>query len=59
MGAAHFRFGKETNVGIRGIYRAGGYGFIPAVASRTFSANTGAGVNNSLLVNLPGASCRW
>ena len=54
VGAAHFRFGKETNVGIRGIYRAGGYGFIPAVASRTFSANTGAGVNNSLLVNLPG-----
>jgi len=53
-GAAHFRFGKETNVGIRGIYRAGGYGFIPAVASRTFSANTGAGVNNGLLVNLPG-----
>ena len=53
-GAAHFRFGKETNVGIRGIYRAGGFGFIPAVASRTFSANTGAGVNNGLLVNLPG-----
>ncbi len=53
-GAAHFRFGKETNLGIRGIYRAGGFGFIPAVASRTFSANTGAGVNNSLLVNLPG-----
>ena len=52
--AAHFRFGKETNVGIRGIYRAGGFGFIPAVASRTFSANTGAGVNNGLLVNLPG-----
>ena len=54
LGAAHFRFGKETNVGIRGIYRAGGYGFIPAVASRTFSAASGAGVNNSLLVNLPG-----
>ncbi len=54
VGAAHFRFGKETNVGIRGIYRAGGFGYIPAVASRTFSANTGAGVNNGLLVNLPG-----
>ena len=53
-GAAHFTFGKETNVGIRGIYRAGGHGFIPAVASRTFSASTGAGVNNSLLVTLPG-----
>ena len=57
-GAAHFRFGKETNLGIRGIYRAGGFGFIPAVASRTFSANTGAGVNNSLLVNLPGGVVR-
>ena len=53
-GAAHFRFGKETNVGIRGIYRAGGFGYIPAVASRTFSANTGARVNNGMLVNLPG-----
>ena len=53
-GAAYFTFGKETNVGIRGIYRAGEHGFIPAVASRTFSAATGAGVNNSLLVNLPG-----
>ena len=56
VGAAHFRFGKETNVGIRGIYRAGGHGFIPAIASRTFSANTGAGVNNGLLVNLPGGA---
>ena len=53
-GAAHFVFGKETNVGLRGIYRAGGHGFIPAVASRTFSAATGAGVNNAILVNLPG-----
>ena len=53
-GAAHFNFGKETNVGIRGIYQAGGHGYIPAVASRTFSAATGAGVNNALLVNLPG-----
>ena len=53
-GAAQFRFGKETNVGIRGIYQAGGHGYISAVASRTFSAATGAGVNNALLVNLPG-----
>ena len=53
-GAAQFRFGKETNVGIRGIYQVGGHGYIPAVASRTFSAATGAGVNNALLVNLPG-----
>ena len=53
-GAAHFTFGKETNVGIRGFYQAGGHGYIPVVASRTFSAATGAGVNNALLVNLPG-----
>ena len=53
-GAARFTFGKETNVGLRGIYRSAGHGFIPAVASRTFSENTGAGVNNALLVNLPG-----
>ena len=53
-GAAHFVFGKETNVGLRGFYRAGGHGFIPAVASRTFSAATGAGVNNAILVTLPG-----
>ena len=53
-GAARFKFGKETNVGVRGIYRAAGHGFIPAVASRTFAAAAGAGVNTGLLVNLPG-----
>ena len=53
-GAAHLTFGKETNVGIRGFYRTGGNGYIPAIASRTFSEVTGAGVNNGLLVKLPG-----
>ena len=53
-GAARLAFGKETNRGIRGIYRAGGSGYIPAVVSDTFAANAGAGVNTGLLVNLPG-----
>ena len=53
-GAALFGFGKETNQGVRGIYRADGGGFIPAAASSTFLAANGAAVGDSLLVKLPG-----
>ena len=53
-GAALFRFGKETNRGVRGVYRADGGGFIPAIASSTFLAANGAAVGDSLLVDLPG-----
>ena len=52
--AALFTFGKETNRGVRGIYQAGGHGFIPALASSTFAAANGAGVGSGMLVNLPG-----
>ena len=53
-GAARFAFGKETNRGIRGIYRAGGNGYIPVVVSSSFAAYAGGGVNTGLLVSLPG-----
>ena len=53
-GAARLAFGKETNRGIRGIYRASGNGYIPAVVSSSFAANVGGGVNTGLLINLPG-----
>ena len=53
-GAALFKFGKETNQGLRGVYRASGNGFIPAIASSTFVAANGADVGSGLLVKLPG-----
>ena len=53
-GAALFSFGKETNDGIRGIYRTDGNGFLPAIASTSFAARTGAAPGSGLLVKLPG-----
>ena len=52
--AALFSFGKETNMGIRGFYRSGGSGFIPAVASSSFVETTGASRGSGLLVRLTG-----
>ncbi len=51
-GAALFTFGKDTNRGIRGIYRTGGNGYIPAVASEDFIAASGAPPGTGLLINL-------
>ena len=52
--AALFTFGKETNMGIRGFYRSGGSGFIPAVASSSFVETTGASPGSGLLIRLTG-----
>ncbi len=52
--AALFEFGKETNRGLRGFYRSASGGYVPAVASRSFSDATGARVGNGLLVRLEG-----
>ena len=52
--AALFSFGKETNMGIRGFYRSGGSGFIPAVASSSFVETTGASPGSGLLIRLTG-----
>ena len=52
--AAQFSFGKETNMGIRGFYRSGGSGFIPAVASSSFAEATGASSGSRLLIRLTG-----
>ena len=52
--AASFSFGKETNMGIRGLYRSGGSGFIPAVASSSFVETTGASPGSGLLIRLTG-----
>ena len=52
--ALRFSFGKETNRGLRGMYRSSGSGFMPVVASSTFAAATGATLNSGLLVSLPG-----
>ncbi len=53
-GAALFAFGKETNRGVRGMYRADGGGFVRAVASSSFLAANGVSVGDSLLVGLAG-----
>ncbi len=52
--AVSFSFGKETNMGIRGFYRSGGSGFIPAVASLSFVEATGTSPGSGLLVRLTG-----
>ena len=52
--SAIFKFGKDTNNGIRGIYRSNFDGSIPALASSSFMAQTEAVRGNSLLLNLQG-----
>ena len=53
LGSAEFTFGKETNFGLRGIYRTSGHGYIPVIASRSFAEATGATIGSGLLVSLP------
>ena len=53
-GALLFTFGKETNLNLRGFYRTGGSGYIPAIASRTLSEVTGAWKNSGLIVRMQG-----
>ena len=52
--ALWFSFGKENNRGIRGVYRSAGAGFLPVIASSSFSALTGAQPGAGMLVTLPG-----
>ena len=53
-GALRFTFGKESNRNLRGFYKSGGHGYIPAVVSRSFSEATGAWENMGIIVSLPG-----
>ena len=52
--AAVFDFGKETNRGVRGFYRASGGGALPVIASSSFADSVGASGGSSLIVSLPG-----
>ena len=52
--AAVFDFGKETNRGVRGFYRASGGGGLPVIASSSFADSVGASGGSSLIVSLPG-----
>ena len=52
--ALRFTFGKESNNGLRGFYKSGGHGYIPAAVSRSFSEATGAWENMGIIVKLPG-----
>jgi len=52
--AAVFDFGKETNRGVRGFYRASGGGGLPVIASSSFADSVGASGGFSLIVSLPG-----
>ncbi len=51
--ALRFTFGKESNLGIRGFYKSGGNGYIPAVVSRSFAESTGAWENMGIIISLP------
>ena len=52
--ALRFTFGKESNKNLRGFYKTGGHGYIPAAVSRSFAESTGAWENMGIIVNLPG-----
>ena len=51
--ALRFTFGKDSNNGLRGFYKTGGHGYIPAAVSRSFAEATGAWENMGIIVNLP------
>ena len=51
--ALRFTFGKDSNNGLRGFYKTGGHGYIPAAVSRSFAESTGAWHNMGIIVNLP------
>ena len=52
--ALWFSFGKENNRGLRGLYRTSGTGYLPVIASSSFSELTGASPGTGILVTLPG-----
>ena len=52
--ALRFTFGKESNNNLRGFYKTGGHGYIPAAVSRSFAESTGAWENMGIVVTLPG-----
>lgn len=47
-----FLFGKDTDNGIRGMYRSPGGGPVPIVASSSFMESSGAGLGDALLVEI-------
>lgn len=49
-----FTFGKDTDNGLRGIYRSPGGGPVPVVASNSFLRTSGARVGDALIVELKG-----
>ena len=50
--AAQFDFGKETNYGIRGIYRGRAGGNLPIIASSSFLEATETSIGDSFIVEL-------
>ena len=52
--SAVFRFGKDTDRGIRGFYQSPSGGPIPVVASETFMQASGARMGQSIIINLMG-----
>ena len=52
--AGLFSFGKDTDNGLRGIYRSPSGGHVPVVASSSFLRTSGARVGDALIVELKG-----
>ncbi|MCI0438755.1 MAG: FtsX-like permease family protein [Chloroflexi bacterium] len=52
--SALFSFGRDTNNGVRGIFRSRSDGAIPVVASASFLASAGASVGQRLVLQLSG-----
>ena len=52
--AGLFSFGKDTDNGLRGIYRSPSGGPVPVVASNSFLRTSGARVGDALIVELKG-----
>ncbi len=52
--AGLFTFGKDTDNGLRGIYRSPSGGPVPVVASNSFLRTSGARVGDALIVELKG-----
>ena len=52
--AGLFTFGKDTDNGLRGIYRSPSGGPVPVVASSSFLSTSGARVGDALIVELKG-----
>jgi ABC-type lipoprotein release transport system permease subunit len=52
--AGVFKFGKDTDQGIRGFYHSPTGGPIPVVTSTTFNRATGAAIGDSIIVNIMG-----